>query len=108
MVKVLIDDCFPAGFSESMRKHFDIVNISDLNPDSIKDETILRKADEEGVQFWITSDKNLPFTQQLQNFKIAVAILYSENNLFPSLLEMESKIVDRISRSNGEKFFVIT
>lgn len=77
-MKILLDHCLDWRLGRSLPGH-SVKSVGKLGWGLLKDGVLLRKA-ELGFEVFVTSDKNLPFQQNLAKCKLAVVVLDVPSN----------------------------
>ncbi len=96
MKKVLLDENLPKQLKKYFSAEFDFTSVPDLGWQSKKNGELLCSMDESEIEFLLTADKSLRYQQNLEKFKVRVAVLFSNNirlkNLILKVSEIEAKI----------------
>jgi hypothetical protein len=78
-VKILLDHCLDWRLVRHLPGQ-DAQHTGKLGWGQLKNGTLLRKASDERFAVFVTSDKNLPFQQNVSRLKIAVVVLDVPSN----------------------------
>jgi hypothetical protein len=96
VLKILIDECLDRRLAKEIT-HAHVKTVPDMGWAGLKNGKLLEKA-QIHFDIFLTSDQNLSFQQNLQNYNIIVIVLCSSRNqledlkkLVPSLLKVLSK-----------------
>jgi hypothetical protein len=81
-VKVFFDECVPRPLKRLLPTH-DIRTAQEMDWGQLKNGELLRRAEENGFQVFVTSDKNLSYQQNLSGRQIAILVLAT--NYWPAL-----------------------
>jgi hypothetical protein len=81
-VKIFFDECVPRPLRRLLPEH-DILTAQELGWGRLKNGELLRKAEEEVFQVFVTSDQNLRYQQNLKDRRIALLIL--STNFWPDI-----------------------
>jgi hypothetical protein len=73
-MRVLFDHGTPIGISRSLAGH-EVTEARDRGWDKISNGELLSKADAEGFEILLTTDKNIRYQQNLKGRKIAIVVL---------------------------------
>ncbi len=91
-MRILLAECMPRPLRNELTG-YDVMTVRQMGWSGIKNGRLLRLA-EETFDVFLTVDQNLPYQQDLSNYKIAVIVLVARSNrlqllqpLVPSLLE---------------------
>jgi Domain of unknown function (DUF5615) len=92
-VKVLLDECVDRRLARDIRGH-DVTTVPEAGWAALKSGDLLRRAEHE-FDVFVTTDRNLPFQQDLSRLSVAVVVLRGSSNrvtdlrrLIPQLLAM--------------------
>lgn len=77
-MKVLLDHCLDWRLSRALPGH-SVKAVGKLGWGALKDSALLAKAQRQ-FDIFVTSDKNLPYQQNLRRFNIAVVVLDIPSN----------------------------
>ncbi len=92
-MKVLLDECVDRRLAGDILGH-DVKTVPEVGWAALKNGDLLRRAQRE-FDVFVTTDRNLPFQQDLSRFSVAVVVLRTPSNrvtdlrrLIPELLAM--------------------
>jgi hypothetical protein len=74
MKKVLLDENMPVKLKNKLIG-YEVYTVRDKKWNSLKNSSLLAKAEENKFDVFITTDKNLPFQQNIAKLSLAVVIL---------------------------------
>jgi hypothetical protein len=78
-VKILLDHCLDWRLVRHLPGH-DVAHTGKLGWGQLKNGVLLRKAEESAFAVFVTSDKNLPFQQNVSKLKLAVVVFDVPSN----------------------------
>jgi hypothetical protein len=81
-VKVFFDECVPRPLRRLLSEH-EIQTAQEMGWGRLKNGELLRKAEENAFQVFVTSDQNLRYQQNLEDRQIALLIL--STNFWPAI-----------------------
>lgn len=102
MKKVLLDENIPQPLKECFSSDFDVVTVSDLKWQSLKNGELLKAIKEEGIDILITVDRNLQYQQNLEKLSIQIVVLMTYNNRYKTLSSGVSKIEADMKKMKSE------
>ena len=73
-MRVLFDNGTPRGIARVLPEH-EVQEARNLGWDRLENGELLKTAEEAGFEVLLTSDKNLPYQQNLKGRKITVVVL---------------------------------
>lgn len=73
-MKILIDENLPVKLKYNLNE-YEVFTVRDMNWNSVKNGQLLKLAVENSFNIFITSDKNLPFKQNIPKIGISIIIL---------------------------------
>ena len=77
-MKVLLDECVDRRLVTDIHGH-DVTTVPDAGWAALKNGDLLNRAQHE-FDVFVTTDRNLPFQQDLSRFSIAVVVLRARSN----------------------------
>jgi predicted nuclease of predicted toxin-antitoxin system len=83
-MRVLLDENLPRKLKRYFDQEIEVLTVSDRGWNGMKNGALLRAAQAEFAVF-ITTDKGIPFEQNLSEFSIAIIILESSSNRLKDL-----------------------
>jgi hypothetical protein len=97
-MKILLDECVPKKVKFYL-KEFEVYTVTQMGWGGVKNGRLLTLCVENGFQVLLTIDKNLVYQQNLEKYKLSIAVLNTltskieEISLFiPSFKEQASKL----------------
>jgi predicted nuclease of predicted toxin-antitoxin system len=95
-MKILIDECVPAGLSPVLRQRgYECDTVRDAGYGSKKNGELLRLAEGKWDVF-LTIDKNIKYQQNVSGRKIAILILRVRSNRLPDVLQHLSSCLEAL------------
>ena len=100
MKKVLLDENLPRQLKRYFSTDFEVTSVPDLGWQSKKNGELLTAMDESGIDYLLTSDKNLRYQQNLEKFKVRVVVLLTFDNRLKNLIAKIGEIEAKIKEAN--------
>ncbi len=100
MKKVLLDENLPRQLKRYFSADFEVSSVPDLGWQSKKNGELLMAMDEWGIDYLLTSDKNLRYQQNLEKFKVRVVVLLTFDNRLKNLIAKIGEIEAKIKEAN--------
>ena len=88
-MRLLLDECVNRRFKKEFPS-YDIVHVSDVALDTLKNGALLREANTR-FEVLLTIDKNMRFRSSLKGLKLAVFVIEARNN---SITELRGFVED--------------
>ncbi len=89
---VLLDNCVPRPLKRELRPHT-VSHVTELGWENLDDGPLLKHA-ERDFDVLITTDRNLPYQQNLLRFNIAVIVLIAFRNSIDYLLPLVPEVLE--------------
>jgi hypothetical protein len=89
-VRVLLDECVDRRLAGGIRGH-DVRTVPEVGWAGIRNGDLLRRAQQE-FDAVVTTDRNLPFQQDLTRFSIAVVVLRARSNRIADLRHLLAEL----------------
>ncbi|MCI0691552.1 DUF5615 family PIN-like protein [candidate division KSB1 bacterium] len=83
-MKVLLDECVPRPLKFDLIGH-DVDHVTEMGWSGIKNGKLLGLAVNAGFEVLVTTDQNLQYQQNLQNFEIGILVLIAKSNRIDDL-----------------------
>lgn len=100
MKKVLLDENLPRQIKRYFSADFEVTSVPDLGWQSKKNGELLMAMDDEGIDYLLTSDKNLRYQQNLEKYKVRIVVLLAFDNRLKNLMTKISEIETKIKEAN--------
>jgi predicted nuclease of predicted toxin-antitoxin system len=95
-MKILIDECVPAGLSAVLRERgYECVTVREAGYGSKKNGELLKLA-EGRWEVLLTVDRNIKFQQNVSDRKIGILILRAKSNRLPDVVKHLSSCLDAL------------
>jgi predicted nuclease of predicted toxin-antitoxin system len=104
-MKILLDENLPVKLKFHLSE-FDTFTVRDMKWNSFKNGILLQAAEIEGFDYFITSDKNLQYQQNIKNFNMKFIIL-DLLLLKWSIIEPLIPTIKKIITENNENMRII-
>ncbi len=88
-MKIFFDECVPRPLRRLLPNH-EILTAQEMGWGRLKNGELLRKAEENAFEVFVTSDQNLRYQQNMENRRIALLVL--STNFWPELKESAESI----------------
>ncbi|MEK7702670.1 MAG: hypothetical protein AAB317_01745 [Nitrospirota bacterium] len=92
-MKILFDQGTPAPLRRLLPKHF-IVTVYENGWHELKNGDLIRIAEDEGFDLFLTTDSNLKYQQDMRNRTIAIVVLLSTS--WPKIQKQSSAVITAI------------
>jgi predicted nuclease of predicted toxin-antitoxin system len=97
-VRVLLDEQLPRRLVRELTGH-DVRTVQQQGWAGLQNGELLRRADDEGFQVFLTGDRNLQFQQNLARARIGVVVLVAPSNKVEDLLPLVPRALEAINAS---------
>lgn len=101
MKKVLLDENLPRQLKRYFSTDFEVTSVPDLGWQTKKNGELLTAMDESGIDYLLTSDKNLRFQQNLEKFRAKVIVLFTFDNRLKNLISKVGEIETKIKEADN-------
>ena len=98
-MKILLDECLNWRLKKEFEPH-EVSTVQDMGWSGITNGKLMAKASEQKFEVFVTIDKNLPFQQNIREYKLAVVVFQTSLNrleyirpLMPTLLKKLPEMV---------------
>ena len=103
-MKILFDQGTPVPLRKVLSTH-DVSTVFELDWSTLKNGELISKAESEGFQMLITTDKNLKYQQNLSGMKIAILVLGTTS--WPKIKTSISKIQHAITEAGDVSYIEV-
>lgn len=100
-MRVLFDQSTPVPLRRFLKRHI-VETAAQRGWDRLKNGDLLRAAEAAGFEVFVTPDKNMPYQQNLKDFRIAVVILGSAQ--WPALQEHVDRVVAAVDGAKSGSY----
>ena len=100
-MRVLLDECVPKRFSQSLVGH-DCVTVPSVGLAGTKNGELLAAADRLGFDLFITIDQGIVYQQNLAGRKVAILVLQPKTSRLVDLLPLAPECLAQMRTSSGE------
>ena len=97
-MRVLLDEQLPRRLVRELTGH-DVRTVQQQGWAGLQNGELLRRADDEGFQVFLTGDRNLQFQQNLARARIGVVVLVAPSNKVEDLLPLVPRALEAINAS---------
>ena len=74
-MKILLDEQIHTAFKEALQTHANVFSIKDKHWKGLSNGTLREKLNEENFDFFLTSDKNIPFQQNIKKMNFTIILI---------------------------------
>jgi hypothetical protein len=93
---VLLDSCVPRPLKRELHSH-QVRHASEIGWQDLDDRPLLERADA-SFDVLITTDRNLPYQQNLSRYSLSVIILVAHTNRLEDLLPLVPDVIDTLDK----------
>lgn len=86
-MRVLLDENLPRRLKQCFAEGVEVLTVQDCGWKGLQDGELLRIAQTE-FDVFVTTDKGIPFEQNLSSLSIAIVLLETRSNRFEDLVEL--------------------
>jgi predicted nuclease of predicted toxin-antitoxin system len=94
-MKILLDECVPRKFKRSFSDH-ECLTVPDAKLSGVENGELLRRAEQNGFQVFLTIDKGFEFEQNLRGRSLAVLVIRVKSSKLKDLLVYVPEILERL------------
>jgi hypothetical protein len=98
-VRVLLDESLPRQLASELSE-FDVRTVSQQNWSGLSNGELLRKAEANGFDVFVTADQNLRYQQSLSKSILGVVVIVARSNRIQDLKPLIPEIKDGIKTVN--------
>ena len=84
-MKILLDECVTIRLKSFLAEHL-VYSVGQMEWRGLKNGILLKKAEQENFDIFLTIDKNIGFQQNTSQYKISIVVLNSSNSNIEALL----------------------
>lgn len=106
-MKILFDECFPRTLKRLIDQNHKAVWTQDTEFHGSEDKNLLEKAVSEGFEVFITVDQNIPYQQNLEDFRIAIINILTLSNAAPRLKSIITKLNEILGTIKTGDFVIL-
>jgi hypothetical protein len=100
-VKVLLDENLSTKLRFSMTNH-EVVTVRYMGWGGLKNGALIRKAEEIGIEVFVTGDRNIAYQQNLAERRISIVELSAHN--WPIIKHHLDKIAEAVDTATASSF----
>lgn len=86
-MRILLDECVPRPLKQEL-VDYEIRTVVEMGWSGKKNGELLRLMNQEGFTILLTTDQNLRYQQNLEQFGVAVIVLVARSNRLPNLVPL--------------------
>ncbi len=86
-MRILLDECVPRPLKRELAD-YEIRTVVEMGWSGKKNGELLRLMNQEGFTILLTTDQNLRYQQNLEQFGVAVVVLVARSNRLPDLVPL--------------------
>ncbi len=106
-MKILLDECLPKKLKILLDK-FEVKTVNEMGWNSFKNGKLLKVAVENSFDILLTIDKNLEFQLNLKFYNITIVVFNVQKSKIEYITPLVSKFIDKISKFEKRKAYIIT
>jgi hypothetical protein len=99
-MKILLNESLPRKLKNYFGNEHKVYSVRDKGWLGQKNGALLKLMVDDGFDFFVTVDRNLPYQQNLERLPLTIFILCAANNRLETLAELIPKLFDRITEGN--------
>jgi predicted nuclease of predicted toxin-antitoxin system len=108
MKKILLDENLPVKLKYRLQDVCEIYTVRDKGWNALENGNLINAMQEEGFHYLITSDKNLQYQQNLENYPMGFIVLNIPNNNYETILPLVAEIKQILLRDEQLKLQIIS
>jgi len=97
-MKILLDESLPRKLRNDFENSHEVWTVRDKGWLGQKNGALLQLMINDGFDFFVTIDRNLPYQQNLERLPITIFVLCAKDNRRDTLKALIPKLYDRISK----------
>jgi hypothetical protein len=105
-MKILLDECVTKKL-KSYLKEFEIYTVTELGWSGVKNGKLMTLCVENGFEVLLTIDKNLIYQQNLNKYKISIAVINSISSKIEELSLFVPSFKEQVSKFEFHKLYFI-
>ena len=105
-MKILLDECVTKRLKPYLSE-FDVYTVSEMNWNGIKNGKLMTMCIEHNFDLLLTIDKNLMFQQNLDKYKLTIAVLNSSTSKIEELLLFMTSFKAQVDKLEKSKAYII-
>lgn len=104
-MRVFFDECVPRPLRGLLASH-EVKTAQDMGWGRMKNGELIRHAETDGFEVFVTSDQNLQYQQNLEGRKIAMLVL--STNYWPTLTKHHALVVSALAVIQPGQYLELT
>jgi len=104
-LKILLDEFVDCGLADHLSAH-DVATVPGMGWAGIKNGELLRLAERE-FDIFLTTDRSLPFQQNLSGMKMAVVVLAAKTSRLNHLIAVVPELLQKLSAAEPGQAVVV-
>ncbi len=105
-MKILLDECVTKKLKVYL-KGFEVYTVTELGWGGVKNGKLLTLCAENGFEIFLTIDKNLVHQQNLNKYKISIAVFNTVTSKIEELILFIPAFVEQALKSEPHKVYLI-
>lgn len=105
-MKILLDECVTKRL-KSYLKAFEVFTVSEMRWNGIKNGKLITLCIDNGFDLLLTIDKNVIFQQNLDKYKLTIAVLNSSTSKIEELVLFMPSFKAQINKLEKHKAYII-
>lgn len=106
-MKILLDESLPRKLRFDFEDEHEVRTVRDMGWLGKKNGELLKLMTENNFGLFVTVDRNLPYQQNLERFKLTIFVLCAKDNTRNTLRLLIPKIFERLAEGNLRNFIEI-
>lgn len=95
-MKILLDESLPRKLKNDFGTNHEIWNVKDKGWSGQKNGALLKLMAENGLEVFVTVDRNLPYQQLLHRLPITIFVLCAKDNRREALVKLLPKLFEHL------------
>ena len=105
-MKILLDECVTKKIKAHL-KEFEVFTVTELGWGGVKNGKLLTLCEENSFEILLTIDKNLVYQQNLNKYKISIAVLNTHSSKIEELVQFIPSLKEHISKVKYHEVYLI-
>ena len=104
-MKLLLDECLPEELKDFISGH-EVFSTGEMSWKGKRNGELMRSAVESGFDVFLTSDKNLPYQQNISKYQLAVIVFDVYQNTLPELKKRIPRLYELLREVKKANFYI--
>ncbi len=105
-MKILLDECV----TKKLKNHltdFEVFTVSEMGWSGVKNGKLMSLCSENSFDILLTIDKNLMFQQNLDKYRVTIAVFNCKSSKIEELLVFRNSFINQINEFEKNKAYLI-